>query len=104
MIASVRGTDGACIGIEIRVCAERRAGEMLAQTEKAAGARGNPNGRGAPVVRSDDATAQAPTLAQMGITKDQSSRWQQLAAMTEDHFKVRSRWSNATTAGKLGRA
>ena len=49
---------------EIRLRAERRAGELLAGMDKAKGARGNPNGRGAKIVRSPEDTAQQPpTLA-----------------------------------------
>ena len=61
--------------------AERRAGEILAGMEKAKGAQGNPGGRSAPVVRSLADTAQ--TLSALGISKTQSSRWQQLAAVPE---------------------
>jgi hypothetical protein len=46
---------------------------LLAEMEMANGARGNPGGQGAPIVRSRDATAQ--TLSDLGITKSQSSRW-----------------------------
>lgn len=49
------------------------AGELLAQMEKARG--GRPC-QGA--YRSEDATGKA--IADLGITKDQSSQWQQLAA------------------------
>jgi hypothetical protein len=42
--------------------------------EKAKGAQGNPGGQGAKIVRSEEATTQ--TLADLGITKDQSSDWQ----------------------------
>jgi hypothetical protein len=66
---------------EIRVRAQRRAGEMLAQTEKA------PAGRPA-VNRSSDTTNSPATLADMGITKDQSSNWQALASMSEEHFEA----------------
>jgi hypothetical protein len=62
----------------LRVRAQRRAGEMLALTEKATarvvGARREPTRNG------------APTLAEMGITKKQSSTWQALASMTSEHF------------------
>lgn len=73
---------------EIKVRAERKCGAMLAQSEKNAGARGNPNGRGAPIVRSGASTAHSPTLDQIGITRDQSSRYQQLASMSEEHFEA----------------
>src|SRR5579884_559269 len=52
---------------EIRLRAERRAGELLAEMEKAKGARGNPKGRGAKIVRSSEATTQ--TLAELGVSK-----------------------------------
>src|SRR6266567_4041064 len=73
---------------EIRLRAERRAGELLAGMEKAKGARGNPNGRGAKIVRSPGDTAQQPpTLKELGISKSQSSRWQQLADLPEPVFE-----------------
>ena len=40
---------------------------------KAKGAKGNPRGRGAKIVRSGQSTA---SLAEQGITKDQSADWQ----------------------------
>lgn len=66
---------------EIRVRAQRRAGEMLAVTEKA------PAGRPA-VNRSSDTTNSPATLSDMGITKDQSSNWQTLATMSDEHFEA----------------
>lgn len=77
---------------EIRVRAERRAGEMLAAQKEAGmmnvGAKGNPGGQGAPIVRYATSTAQAPTLADLGITKNQSSRWQKLAAIPDAKFEL----------------
>lgn len=63
---------------EIKVRAERRAGEMLADLPKHNG--GNPN-------LSHDTTGSPKTLAELGISKDQSSRWQKLAAIPEDKFE-----------------
>lgn len=58
--------------------AHSRAGDMLAVTAKATahvvGACREPT-------RND-----APTLAEMGITKKQSSTWQALASMNAEHF------------------
>ena len=71
---------------EIKVRAERRAGEMMRDTEKNKGAAGNPRGRGAPNVQSQDVTAH-PTLADMGISKNESSRWQKLAAVSDEKFE-----------------
>jgi hypothetical protein len=74
---------------EIRLRAERRAGELLSRMEKAKGARGNPNGRGAKIVRSPNETAQPPTLAEMGITKQQSSQWQKFADLSASEFEAK---------------
>ena len=38
--------------------------------------------------RSEPTTEVPPTLADMGITKDQSSRYQSLASMSEAHFET----------------
>ncbi len=83
---------------EIKVRAERRCGELLARTEKnkgvAAGGERDAAGR---TMRPADAT---PTLAQMGLTKDESSRYQQLAAMPADHFETAVATAKAT-AGEV---
>jgi hypothetical protein len=78
---------------EIRIKAERHTGVLLKVMPKAKGARGNPGGRGAPIERSNDATAQPETLEKLGITKDQSSQWQKLAEIPEAEFE------RALTAG-----
>ena len=69
---------------EIRLRAERRAGELLADTEKNKGARGS--GSNQHEVRSRDATA-PPTLSDLNINKSQSSRWQRLADIPDDDFE-----------------
>jgi hypothetical protein len=71
----------------IRVRAERKAGELLHAMEKATGARGNPGGQGAPIVRSPDTTAQK-TLADLGVSKQQSSDWQRLADVPKAEFET----------------
>lgn len=69
---------------EIKVRAERKAGEMLADAAE----------RGERVTYRDarwgteSQTATRTTLADIGVTKDQSARWQQLASMSEDHFEA----------------
>jgi hypothetical protein len=70
---------------EIRMRAEIRAGELLAEMEKNKGTRGQLHGRDASGGRmktppEDNAT---PTLSDLSITKTQSSRWQKLAALSE---------------------
>lgn len=64
-----------------RVRAERRAGELLKEQEKAKG--------GEQYHRSSSATSAQPlpTLTEIRITKDQSSKWQQLANVPEDEFE-----------------
>ena len=69
-----------------RVRAERRCGQLLSEMEKAKGARGNASNQYQKEVQSNDATAPR-TLAEMGVTKDQSSKWQKLAAIPDDEFE-----------------
>jgi N6-adenosine-specific RNA methylase IME4 len=68
---------------EIRMRAERRAGELLiemaARNERDSG-KGNRN----PILKSQAAT---PKLTDLGINKTQSSRWQKLAALDADKFE-----------------
>jgi hypothetical protein len=64
---------------EIRLRAERRAGELLREMEKNKGA----------ATRSSDATAlERPKLADLGITKQQASDWQRLAAIPKPEFEI----------------
>lgn len=62
---------------EIHVRAERRLGELLAESEKQHGARGIGKPSGVPARNS---THKPPTLAEQGIDKKLSARAQQLAA------------------------
>jgi hypothetical protein len=70
---------------EIRVRAERRCGQLLKEMDKAQGAREPGTDRG--TTRSTDATASGRKLADLGISKDQSSRWQRLADIPEPTFE-----------------
>jgi hypothetical protein len=68
-------------GIKLR--AERRVGELLGETA----ARGERQ-RGHGDQRAESrATTPLPTLADLGITKDQSSRWQAIAKIPEAEFE-----------------
>jgi len=67
---------------EIKVRAERKAGEML----RKAAEQGDRNTGGKPSIEST--VTSAPTLAEIGITRDQSSRYQKLAAMPDEHFET----------------
>jgi hypothetical protein len=68
---------------EIRLRAERRAGQLLKEIEKAKAGRPPDN-------PSDDARDYrgAPTLKERGISYDQSSRWQKLADVPEEQFEA----------------
>lgn len=62
--------------------AERRAGEMLAETEKRTGGDAMRL-----IARSHDVTEVPPALADMGISKGHSASWQKVAAIPEERFE-----------------
>jgi hypothetical protein len=88
---------------EIRLRAERRAGELLAETEKNKGTRGQgrPSKRGRSGRPPKDET---PTLADLGVSKDQSSRWQRLAEMGGGEFEKIVARARQGAAAALDRA
>lgn len=65
---------------EIKVRAERRAGEMLAH-----GFQSGERARSGGAMKKE---SPPPTLSEIGISRDQSSRWQSLAGMSEEHFET----------------
>lgn len=87
---------------EIKIRAERKLGLLLKETERAAGTRGQiqrGRGRGQPpvvAVASKDRQQAPPTLRDLGVSKDQSSRAQKLAAMPAKTFE------RAVTEAKRG--
>jgi hypothetical protein len=64
---------------------------LLAVADKNKGAAGS--GESIAVERCD---RERPTLADMGLTKDESSRYQQLAAMPVEHFETAVATAKAT--------
>jgi len=74
---------------EIRLRAERRAGELLAKIPKAKGGQPyqNPTPSRPQAVGAE--VAKPMTLAEMGVTDTQSVKWQRLAALSEDKFETR---------------
>lgn len=66
---------------EIRLRAERRAGQMLAEREMAKAGRPPEN-------RSHATTDSPKRIADLGISKTQSSRWQKLAAIPDTDFEA----------------
>ena len=68
---------------EIRIRAERRMGEMLAESELQKG--GRPAEK---TGRDERPVSKTPTLPEVGISKDLSSRAQKLAAVPEAEFEA----------------
>lgn len=70
---------------EVRIRAERRAGELLREMkengQRDSGGRGRIESRGTTQLKNP------PRLQDLGITKDQSSKWQQLAAVPDEEFE-----------------
>ncbi len=64
---------------EITLRAERRLGELVAELPKATGG-------DAQRARLQRATESPPTLADRGIAKHESARWQELAAVPAEEF------------------
>lgn len=67
---------------EIKVRAERKAGELLAAMK----ARGELARQGGD--RKSESKSDATTLIEIGVRADESSRWQSLAGMSEEHFET----------------
>lgn len=74
---------------EIKLRAERRAGELLAEMPKQAGARGiGINQYTKTEVELQPVTPPTQTLTDLGISKAQSSRWQAIASLPEQVFEA----------------
>jgi len=67
-----------------RVRAERKCGELLSEMEKA---KGNQNTGEFGGRNERPPKEETKTLAEMGVTKDQSSKWQQLARVPDKEFE-----------------
>lgn len=78
---------------EIRVRAERRAGQMLAEMPK----------QGPGEYQRSQAATVAPTLSEIGISKTDSSRWQKLAAVDDAQFELAVEAAKET-AGRVTQA
>lgn len=84
---------------EIKIRAERRMGQELNKLEKNPGAKGNPGGQGSKLVRSEERTAQSPTLSEIGVSKQRASEWQTLAKASPEQFEAAV--ENLKEAGEL---
>lgn len=82
---------GECLEIqnaaaEIKIRAERRAGELIKVMPKSKGA-ATPKRTSPEPTRSHDEIASAPSLKDMGIDHNQASRWQSIASVPEEDFE-----------------
>jgi hypothetical protein len=77
-----KNTDAERKACEIRLRAERKAGELLKRME----ANGERQGRGGD--RRSESKSPAGTLNDLGISKKQSAKWQQLADIPEADFEA----------------
>ena len=68
---------------EIKIWAERQAGELLQEMQRHRPQDGRPSRKA-----SDDST-HLPTLDELGISRDQSSRFQTIARLPEPEFEAR---------------
>lgn len=77
--ATARGADEAAqMAMDIKLRAERKAGEYLQETELS---------KGAATPRTDIVSARLPTLEQLGVSQKESSRWQRIASIPEEWFE-----------------
>lgn len=76
--ASKDGLESQNLAAELRLRAERRAGDLLKGMEKSAG--GRPSKK--------TGSTKLPVLDDLGITKTQSSRWQHLSTVPEGNFEA----------------
>jgi len=79
-----QNTDAERRAAEIRMRAERKAGQLLAATPKAKGAREPGTQRGT----TPRHEGRASTLKELGISEKQSSQWQKLGAMPQEDFDI----------------
>jgi hypothetical protein len=94
---------------EIRILAERRAGQLLVDMAKNPGVRGEgrPRKDGSRIRLWKSTTANPPTLDDLGITRDQSSKWQRMARLIDDAafeevlLHAKDKYGELTTAGIL---
>jgi hypothetical protein len=92
-------TDAERKATEIRLRAERRAGQILAEGDKATGGEyGGKNRIDGSRVEPSNPTR---TLSDMGISKGQSSRWQKLAQIDDNDFEDALSEKQQTTTGLI---
>ena len=55
------------------------------------------NGDNRHTLKTSEVATSSPTLAQIGVSRDQSSKWQQVAALTDDEFEEALETTKAIT-------
>jgi hypothetical protein len=77
------------LATDIKMRAERRAGELLREMKKNPGSRGTAQGStdGSGGIKLKPPENNTPKLSDLNITKKESSLWQKLAKMPEDKFE-----------------
>ena len=78
--------DAERLAIAIRIRAERRVGQMLKETA-ASGERAKVGANRYAEKTSNVTTTTSPTLAKLGITRNQSSQWLRMADVPERDFE-----------------
>ena len=86
---------------EIKLRAERRAGEMLSETEKNLGGQVEHES-----YLSYEGTGRIPKLSDLGISRNQSAKWQKISEIPEESFEefietTKSREKELTSSGAL---
>ncbi len=92
------------IACEIRLRAERKAGQLLRKSEKAKGTAGagrpRKGGRSVRPPKNED----VKTLAEHGISKTKSSRWQRMGDVSDEEFEAKlASGKKPTTSGIIGK-
>lgn len=80
---------------EIRIRAERRCGQLLVETQR--NGQRNPGHGQKKKFESSHPTQKPPTLAELGLSEDHSSRCQKLAQVSEDLFEKELKQPGVTT-------
>jgi hypothetical protein len=96
-----QNTDAERKAAEVRIRAERRAGELLKEMKQKGARQKEGDNAGAHRGQPKRSSSGTTTLSDLGITRDQSSKWQQLAEVPEREFEkaVSSSGPKPTTEG-----
>jgi len=88
-----KNTEAEAMAARIRIRAEKKTGELLAESKR----RGERHPQGG----DQQAKSRRPILSDLGISRDQSSQWQKLADIPEEQFEAALAEGRPSTAGIL---